>query len=252
MIRLLGLTIVLLISLSLNTLPQEIKEHEIQKQMEEVLPKGVNFGEILCLGKRCPPAIKDLKIGEVSPNELAGYRFFTEGKLKDMRLGISTRDDMKKLFGSTCEGICNYDKDWNIWVNYFEPLSPKTSSYSKGNKDVTYIRLQPKENVLGTLRFVRLIPKKNISFAKVVFPESFGSRTSIAFGDSFDLEEAVQTESQVYVDGYGLQYTLLLRETFNNLPKRKPRKPKKVGTLLYIEYGFPRSLQDALYDEIKK
>src|ERR1043166_4932913 len=210
MIRLLLLTIIF----SLSIFSQEAKE--IQRQIEEKTPQELNFKEVLCFDARCIPTIKDLKVGDASPNEFAGYRFFAEGKLKDIRLGISTREDMKKLFGSTCEGVSSYDDNWNIWANYFEKVSPDTRPKPKGSENVVYRILQPKENFLGTLRFIRLIPKKNISFAKVLFRENFGSHTSYSVGDSWDLDGfkgAVDTESQVYEDGYGLTYSVFLRET---------------------------------------
>ena len=250
MIRLLGHTIILLTFFSLCVFPQEGNEQEIQTQLKQVVPKGLDFNSVLCVG-RCVPTVKDLKVGDISPNELAGYRFFAEGKLKNIRLGISTREDMKKLFGSTCEGVSSYDDNWNIWVNYFEKVLPDTRPKPKGSENVIYRTLQPKENFLGTLRFIRLIPKKNISFAKVVFPESFGSHTSYAIGDSWDLDGfkgAVHTESQDYEDGYGLTYSVFLRETFNNLSKRERGKPAKKGTLNYIEYEIPKSLESTVFN----
>lgn len=158
---------------------------------------------------------------------------------------------MKEIFGSTCEEICSYDKDWNIFVNYLEPHSPERIANTKGDKNNTYILLQPKQKFLGTLWFVRFMPKKSISFTKVVFSENFGSSTSIAFGHSFN-GAAVHSESQVYVEGYGLKYSVFLRETFNSLPKGERRKPSKRGKLEYIEYEFPKSLESTMYDVIEK
>jgi len=66
-----------------------------------------------------PPTIRGLKVGEVTPNELKGYKFFGPGKLKTIRLGVSGRADIRLLFGSECESECVYDDEWNMRVEYF-------------------------------------------------------------------------------------------------------------------------------------
>lgn len=95
------------------------------------LPALVGWGRVCGKGNG-PPVIRGLKLGDISPNELPGYEFFRKGKLKDIRLGISTSDDMKKIFGETCEEICDYDDNWRVWVKYFE----KTTTMSETSSDL--------------------------------------------------------------------------------------------------------------------
>ncbi len=48
------------------------------------------------------------------PNELKGFEFFGNGKLKDLKLGSSKKEDVKKIFGEYCEKYCDYDENFKI------------------------------------------------------------------------------------------------------------------------------------------
>ena len=192
------------------------------------------------------PIVRGLKVGDVSPNELQGYKFFTEGKLKNIRIGLSTREDMKRIFGATCEGRCDYDENWQVFVNYFGDGGPTTISKSSGE-----FELIPKPGFIGTLRIVKLIPKRRISFSRVSFPRRFAKSLTYAIGDAWGVngfEGAVHSTSDVYGDGYGLSYSVYRKETFNNLRnQQKSREDVRTGDLLEIEYSIPDSLDDVVY-----
>lgn len=203
-------------------------------------------------GGNGPPLVRDLKLGEVSPNELRGYEFFTKGKLKNIRLGLSTREDMKRLFGDTCEGPCDYDGDWYVWVNYFDEntIGTKTSTNSDGIETETEVT--PKNQLVGKLRFLRLTPKKSISFARISLPRQFVKNQSYSIGDAWGLngfEGAVHSTIDTYTDGYGLRYEVFDKETFNNLSSKSNAEEKQLrkGDLVGIEYEIPNVLDDSVY-----
>src|SRR5688572_18950567 len=52
------------------------------------------------------------------PNELDGYRFFGEGKLKHLTFGSTKKADIVKLFGSSCERECEYDERLLVTFDY--------------------------------------------------------------------------------------------------------------------------------------
>lgn len=56
------------------------------------------------------------------PNELKGYEFFGKGKLIKIKLGVSTKKDVKKIFGKDCEKYCDYDKNFKIKFEYLAAL----------------------------------------------------------------------------------------------------------------------------------
>ncbi len=194
-----------------------------------------------------PPTVRGLELGTISPNELPGFEFFRKGKLKDIRLGFSTREDIKNTFGNDCTNTCKYDENWSIRAHYIsEGLSWTTTV---GDDKTEYFA---KEEFVGKLESLILDPMKPASFNSVVFPRSkFSNGTSNAIGDAWGIngfEGAVHTTYQIYSDGYGLQYTVYDEETFNNLKNKSEEEKKwKKGDLISIEYSIPNSLKNKVY-----
>ncbi|MBS1794022.1 MAG: hypothetical protein JSS81_09220 [Acidobacteria bacterium] len=98
------------------------------------------------------------------PNELDGYRFFRDGKLKNIRLRVSTRADVEKIFGPAREPgkdflTYQYDGDWDITVGYYSP-EHSILSYQREIDGVTvnYRRL-PKLETIGKVQQISLNPK---------------------------------------------------------------------------------------------
>lgn len=217
-------------------------------------PTGFGWGS--GCGGSDPPMIRGLTLGEISPNELPGYEFFAKGKLKEIRLGISTREDMTRLFGSSCEGVCDYDENWTIFANYFG-IGPAVTRTTYVGDQMTEVELIPKPALVGTLKFITLRPKHRISFLGVSFPRAFARGRSHAVGDAWDengFAGAVHSTSQTYTDGYGLEYSVYEEETFNNLldKEKSDKPPAKKGDLLGIEYKIPESLYDTICDKRPK
>lgn len=199
-----------------------------------------------------PPKIKGLTLGEVSPNEIPGYEFFKKGKLKSIRLGISTKDDMRRIFGDTCESTCDYDESWRIYAEYFEDgveFSRTGGEVKESEIETEYI---PRPEFVDKLQSLRLIPKKRISFLKVSFPRTFGSNERYSIGDDWDengFAGAVHATATTYADGYGLEYSVFGAETFNNLRNKGPevKEPVRKGDLTSIEYSIPDSFEDLIF-----
>lgn len=221
----------------------------VQKEKVRLWPTNGGWGRV---GGDAPPVVRGLKLGDISPNELPGYEFFKKGKLKNIRLGISTREDMKNIFGADCYGTCDYDDNWEIFVNYFESDRPSDAT---GYKEVDGVRyyLTPKHEFVNTLRFINLMPKKPIPFKRMVFPRSFSRNQSYSIGDDWDKDGfagAVHTTIDIYTDGYGLRYEIYGAETFNNLKNPKPDPhPAKKGDLIGIEYSIPDALENKIYNK---
>jgi hypothetical protein len=54
------------------------------------------------------------------PNEMKGFEFFGKGKLKLIRLGISTKNDLDKIFGKTNDSFYEYDQNWIMSFSLIE------------------------------------------------------------------------------------------------------------------------------------
>jgi len=198
------------------------------------------------------PTIKGLVLGEVSPNEMPGYEFFIKGRLKTIRLGISTKDDMRKIFGDTCESTCDSDNNWKIYADYYDDrveFSRTTGETKETQIETEYI---PKPEFVDKLQSIRITPKKRISFLRITFPRTFGSSDRMSIGDAWDengFAGAVHTTSKVYADGYGLEYSVYGAETFNNLRNKGPevKDPLRKGDLSSIEYSVPDVFEGMIF-----
>lgn len=203
-------------------------------------------------GGNGPPTIKGLTLGEVSPNEIPGYEFFKKGKLKPIRLGISTKDDMRRIFGETCESTCDYDGNWKIYADYYDDRVEFSRTSGDTKESETETEYIPRPQFVDKLQSLRLTPKKRISFLKMSFPRTFGKNERYSVGDAWDengFGGAVHTTSTIYTDGYGLEYSVFGAETFNNLRDKGPevKEPVRKGDLTSIEYSILDSFEDVIF-----
>jgi hypothetical protein len=231
----------------------DVWEFRVEKDHNVRLWRARDQGWGRGCGGNGAPTIRGLRIGEISPNELHGFEFFAKGKLAGLKLGSSTREDVRKVFGDSCEAQCDYDENWSIWADYFdtdEVISETT--WDDNGAEVKY-ECFLKPEYAGKLQVIHLTPKKRMSLGKQRFLAVFGQNESFSVGDAWDengFGGAVHTTSQTYTDGYGLEYSLFDKETFNNLkvrPKKTESETRSAGDLIQIEYAIPDNLRDILY-----
>ncbi len=181
------------------------------------------------------------------PNELEGYKFFNKGKLKDLKLTVSTKEDVKKSFGSDCENGCDFDDMWKINFSYFG------SMYKETTVDNKKIKLVPKEELIGKIYSIRLMPKQKISFNKVVFPSRFSNSETSPICHGFDssglLSSAVSISYESYEDRYGLKY--LIFENVNYTVGKVEKDNRAKGDLISIEYAIPDKIEEMMFIEQK-
>src|SRR6185369_11625392 len=159
----------------------------------------------------------DVKQGDVNPfpNELEGFRFFGEGKLGALRLGVSTREDIGKIFGAPIkvnanQETYNYDPDWLIRFGYFDSPNPSTfcSSVKQDRVEKSYTILP---EYFKTIAFVQLIPKKKVPFnEKKASLDKFGGTGS--YWSRKDPEK-LTAESKFYQDLNGLLYVVDFKDS---------------------------------------
>jgi hypothetical protein len=196
--------------------------------------------------------IRGLQVGELSPNELGGFEFFTKGKLLGLKLGTSTREDIRRIFGDSCETQCDYDEDWSIWAGYFDADATITETAADDKGSEIKYEYFPKAEYVDKLQVIHLTPKKRIPLEKQRFSSVFAQNESYSVGDAWDengFAGASHSTSKTYMDGYGLEYSVYEKETFNNL-KVMPEKTDsdtRSGDLLQIEYAVPDTLRDIIY-----
>ena len=180
------------------------------------------------------------------PNELKGYEFFGKGKLKNLKIGFSTKDDVKNALGDICEFTCNYDENWTVTFSFFENNWIKTDTDPNGVKTVQY--LDPK--FLGKLRKIELRPRKKISFGKISFPNVFNklSRSEVTKNPQQNVSKIVTYE--LFRDKYGLTYELFSTiETDNTKDKEKSFYNK--GDLYSVLYDISKEQEKQMYQPSK-
>ena len=93
----------------------------------------------------------------VSDNEIEGFRFSTQDRVKDLTLLVSSKDDVMALFGKDCVNGCNFNDDWDISFAYVNS-GWSTTKMENGVK-VVY---KPKPEFLDKLTDINFSPKKAI------------------------------------------------------------------------------------------
>ncbi len=203
-------------------------------------------------GGNGPPNLRGLKMGESSPNEIRGYEFFRKGKLNPIRIGISTKDDVRRIFNDACETECDYDENWQLWADYYEDGIAFTQTTGDSKDAEVKTEFFPRPEFIGKLQTLRLTPRKPISFLRVIFPKTFAKNERYSIGDDWDengFAGAVHSTTNTYTDGYGLEYSVYDKETFNNRRSKEREQKNAVhsGDLIGIEYRMPDSLNDVIY-----
>lgn len=181
------------------------------------------------------------------PNELKGYEFFGKGRLKGLKPGVSTKEDVKRIFGENCESVCDYDADWNVHFRFFENNWIKEDTDPKGKKNV--YNLDPK--YIGILRRIELHPKKTISFANISFPNSFQkfSRSEITREPNSSKTKMVTYE--LFQDSDGLIYELFSQVDYDNIKAKNERLYNKKD-LFSVLYSTSKEQEKIMYILQKK
>lgn len=174
-------------------------------------------------------------------NELKGFEFFGNGKLKNLQLAVSTVDDVKRLFGKNCKKTCDYDSDWLISFEYYEDIWIKESRNEKDEK--LQYRLDSK--YLGKLRSILLRPKKQISFTDVSFPGAF-QKIQLTSTSMFRSDGRRIAGDEAFQDSSGLTYEILTETIKYNLKNKRARTYNK-GELVLIKYDVPKKLEETLF-----
>ena len=175
------------------------------------------------------------------PNELEGFKFFGAGKLKDLELGKSTKDDIVKIFGKGCEAKSDYDAEWTISFEYFDDIWIKESSNNAGAKLTYYLD----SKYLGKVRSIRLYPKKHISFNNISFSDSFQrvittSTSDARFGKS---RMIVYDEFQ---DSDGLSYEIYNKTNYDDI-KGETQKSDAKGDLFFVGYNLTKAFEKEMF-----
>lgn len=133
------------------------------------------------------------------PNELKGYEFFGKGKLKNIKLGVSTKEDVKKIFRKDCEEFCDYDDNFKIKVEYLAVLNDCMTT-----EDVRDRLMCPQSKFVGTISSITLEPKQ-YQILKDLPTSKFNKFSG---GSTTEKGNGVSNSYTSFTDKYGLRYSI--------------------------------------------
>lgn len=186
------------------------------------------------------------------PNELKGYEFFGKGKLKELILGFSKREDVEKIFGKDCGNSCDYNEKWTVSFDYLGDVTKLSGKH-------VYV---PDPIYLSKLYWIKLRPKTNFSLKEIIFSSEF--KQGITFRSSDDPcllsshpgkdcpfygdKDYWNNLYNIYTDKYGLSYRVF-GKVLEDSPKNVKKRPE--GDLISIEYGISDELEKKMFLEKK-
>ncbi len=111
------------------------------------------------------------------PNEIRGFEFFDDGKLNNLKILFSSKDEVKAIFGEKCADSCDYNEDWRINFIYVD------RDWSNKRIEGTYERIyKPKTEFVGKLARIYFKPKKTALLSEsLLIPKELDCRFRIAF-----------------------------------------------------------------------
>ena len=133
------------------------------------------------------------------PNELKGFEFFGNGKLKDLKLGSSKKKDVEIVFGKSCEKFCDYDENFKIKFEYLAALDDCMTT-----EDIRDRLMCPQSDFVGTISSITLEPKQCQSVKDL--PTSKFNKVS--GGSSTEIGSGVSISYTSFTDKYGLRYSV--------------------------------------------
>lgn len=162
------------------------------------------------------------------PNELKGYEFFGKGKLINIKLGVSTQKDVKKIFGKDCEKYCDYNEKFQIKIEYLAALDDCMTT-----EDIRDRVMCPQSKFIGTISSITFEPKQS----QVIKDLPTSKFSKFSGGSSTAKSTGVSRSFTSFTDEYGLIYSIT-NESSEKSVLHSQYPPFVQGNLYSIKYNF--------------
>ena len=167
------------------------------------------------------------------PNELPGLEFVGKGKLKTIVFGVTKKQNVERLFGTSCEADCDYDDRFSIKFDYLDLGDCMTT------RQIRDRAVCPLDQFIDTIESIKLMPKRAIP-VELLSTDVFKFRTG---GGSFPKGGGQATYYESFADANGLRYSFRRNDGTTHFPI-----PKLVGGDLYsIEYILSEELEAKIF-----
>lgn len=105
--------------------------------------------------------------GSAYPNEIQGFQFSKQDKVKDLKLLVSTGEEVMALFGKDCLNRCQFNEDWDIGFAYVNSGWSRTTT--ENGLTTVY---KPRPEFVGKLADITFRPRRPIVLPEsLVFPK---------------------------------------------------------------------------------
>lgn len=158
------------------------------------------------------------------PNEVEGFQFFKQDKLKKLEMMVSTQKEVVALFGEDCRFQCAYNDVWNIRFGYMTSGS-KRRGVENGVRMIYTIK---PENV-GKLIVIHFLPRR-----PVILP--------LAHSNPKGMQCGTRTDVVVCMDNSKLVYQLYEQDD--------PAGKYKANQFVMITYETPGNRAVELYESV--
>lgn len=159
------------------------------------------------------------------PNELKGYEFFGEGKLKELKLGSSKKTDVEKIFGEACEEFCDYDGNFQIKFEYLAALDDCMTT-----EDIRDRAMCPQKDFVGTISSITFEPKRPQDLKEL----SASTFNKVSGGGTTAKGSGISVYYTSFGDKYGLKYSIQQKSGKTTVYSKYP--PFVSGKLYSINY----------------
>lgn len=181
---------------------------------------------LICLGLFQLTSIAQVSL---SQNEIEGFRFSAQDRVKDLTLLVSSKDDVMAIFGKDCVNGCRFNEDWDISFAYVNAGWSRTRM--ENGVKVVY---KPKPEFLDKLADINFSPKKAI-----VLPESTFFPPGLKCDKADSSQGALHFKSLVCTDKQILFY-LIYDETDPNGKYQK-------NQIHHISYTGAEKLEEGIF-----
>jgi hypothetical protein len=170
------------------------------------------------------------------PNELKGFELYGRGKTAGLHLGVSSKEDVARVFGGDCAQKCDFDEKWHVEFSYFGDFRSWW-----GEKEMT-----PKPQYVDKIHSIRFTPKSRIKLAKNKFSRKFAQGNAGGSGSHSNRT----TFYDVYYDESGLSYTVFEKIVIeDDSGKPTVTDSSKKGDLAVITYRITDKQEEQMWIE---
>ena len=135
---------------------------------------------------------------DAANSEIDGLQFFTQEKVRDLTLLVSSQEDVMAIFGKDCLHGCPFNDDWDISLSYVG--SGWSNTRIENGKQVVY---KPSPAIVDRLADITFKPRNG-----VMFPRKTIGKPSLQCSEGVTSQAGAEFKSLICTDHRALTYLI--------------------------------------------